>query len=134
MRPYLLHSILFLVCLPMMGFSQGSSSSSVFYLELGRRDASHELSKVHTNIDDERDFWIDQKRFEALLQQQNLDWYQSYVNGKYEIYKANQILCGENCLFSDELAKQSAFYLIIGKSEGRSELAVETNGTATRNP
>jgi len=121
----LLHSILLAFCLPLLGFSQVEKASNAFYLELGRKDANHELSLTHLSVEDEKDFWVDQKRFEALLKKKNRTWYQTYINGKYEVYRAQQIVCGESCGYSEEFARQSAFYLIEGKSTGTTEVVLE---------
>lgn len=117
--------MLLALCLPLLGFSQMQRSPVGFYLELGRKDAAHELSLTDLNPEDEKDFWVDQKRFEALLKKENPVWFQAYINGKYEVYRAHQIICGGPCDYSDELNRQSAFYLIKGESVGTTEVVLE---------
>lgn len=133
MRPFLLHSILLSLCLPILGISQVGDTAPGFYLELGRKDATHELSFINGNLEDEKDFWVDQKRFEALLKKENPALYQTYINGKYEVYREHQILCGEPCYHSDEFARQSAFYLINGEAVGTSEVVLEVRRPKGKN-
>lgn len=94
-------------------------------MELGRKDATHELSLTNLNPEDEKDFWVDQKQFETLLKKENPVGYQAYINGKYKVYRAHQIICGGPCNYSEEFTRQSAFYLIKGESVGASEVVLE---------
>ncbi|MEM1257416.1 MAG: hypothetical protein AAGH81_02720 [Bacteroidota bacterium] len=129
----MLHIILLTLCLPVLGISQIEKAQASFYLELGRKDATHELSLTNLNPEDEKDFWLDQKRFEALLKQESPVGYQTYINGKYEVYRAHQILCGDGCDYSEVFATQSAFYLINGESIGTTEVVLETKRPKGKN-
>ena len=129
----MLHIILLTLCLPVLGISQVESARAGFYLELGKKDAKHELALIHSNLEDERDFWVDQKRFENLLKDKNPAWYQTYINGKYEVYREHQILCGESCTHSDEFIRQSAFYLINGESVSATEVVLEVSRPKAKN-
>ena len=84
-----------MLCFPAIGISQGTTSRTNFYLDMGVKDATHELSLTNANLEDERDFWTDQKSFEALLKKKDPMGYQSYLNGKRAVYHEHLILCGE---------------------------------------
>lgn len=133
MRPFFLHSILLLLCFPALGISQVQTSNAGFYLELGRKDAAHELSLTNLNFEDERDFWMDQKRFEALLKEKDPIGYQAYINGKHGIYREHQIVCGERCAHSEEFSRRIAFYLINGESAGATEVVLELKQPKQKN-
>ena len=125
MRLSFLHIILVLCCLPGLGLAQAQTSHVGFYVKLGMKDAAHELALTNLNLEDERDFWLDQKQFESLLKEKDPAGYQAYLNGKFEVYREHQLLCGERCTHSDEFARQIAFYLIHGESVGTTEIALE---------
>lgn len=133
MRPFLLHTILLVLCLPVLGIAQTEKAQNGFYLELGRKDATHELSLIDISPEDEKDFWVDQKQFEALLKKENPVGYQTYINGKYEVYRAHQIICGGSCGYSEELTRQSTFYLIKGESVGTTEVVLEVKRPKQKN-
>ena len=89
------------------------------------KDAAYELSITHLNIEDEKDFWADQKQFEVLLKQKDPLGYQSYLAGKHEVYRQHHIHCGERCDHSDQLTMQATFYLSNGGSVGNSEIVFD---------
>ncbi len=114
MKANLLHIFLLLLCIPLSGFSQIGDQEPEFYRKLGIQDAMHELALTNLNEEDEKDFWLDQKAFEKLLEEKDPIGHQSYLNGKYLVYREHQILCGNSCEHSYEFLKQMAYYLING--------------------
>lgn len=119
------HIVFLVLCVPIVGISQGQTPRTSFYLDMGMKDATHELSLVNANLEDEKDFWADQKSFEALLKEKNPKGYQAYINGKYKVYRDYQILCGGVCSHSDDFSRHMAFYLINGESVGADEVVME---------
>ena len=119
-----LHIVLFFSSLPFIGLSQTAMEQNRFYTDLGIRDATHELSLVNLNVEDERDFWVDQKAFEVLLEKGNPVGHQSYLDGKHSVYREHQIHCGERCDHSDAFSTHMAFYLINGNSNANVEVVL----------
>jgi hypothetical protein len=95
-----------------------------FYKNLGVKDATHELSLVNLNAEDEKDFWADQKAFEILLEKKSPMGYQAYLNGKHQVYRAHQIHCGIRCDHSGEFIAHISYYLINGKSNSEAGLVL----------
>jgi len=113
-----------------MGLAQSNDGQGEnrFYIALGIRDAQHEISNINRNIEDESDFWEDQKVFEKLLMARNLAHYQSYLNGKAEVYRQHKIHCGERCDHSEQFARQIAFYIIKGNPSTNAEVVFAPKG------
>ena len=124
MKPQSLHIVLLFCSLPFTGFSQTVMEHNRFYTDLGIRDATHELSLVNLNAEDERDFWVDQKTFEVLLAKENPVGHQSYLDGKHSVYREHQIHCGKRCDHSDAFSTHMAFYLINGNSTANAEVVL----------
>lgn len=116
MKPILLHILLITICLPQLGMAQSGDMESRdrFYEQLGIRDAKHEISIIAMNIEDESDFWKDQRAFEDLLMKESPTHYQSYINGKAEVYRQHKIHCGNRCGHSEKFSRQISFYIING--------------------
>ena len=95
-----------------------------FYTDMGIRDATHELALVNLNVEDEKDFWVDQKAFEQLLEKKNPAGHQRYLDGKHSVYRRHQIHCGERCDHSAEFSTHMAFYLINGNSNSNAEIVL----------
>lgn len=125
-RLFFLHIMFLVCCFLVTVVSQLSTSEASFFHDMGKKDARYELTLNSLSLEDEKDFWMDQKRFESLLEKQNPKGYQSYLNGKHLIYRNHQILCREeHCNNSDAFKQRMAFYLINGQSIGASEVAME---------
>lgn len=118
MKSAFLHIVQLMLWLPVIVWGQLDDGMTPpnFYLELGIKDASHELLFASSNQEDEQDFWLDQKAYEKLLKEKSQRAYQSYINGKHLIYRQHQIHCGSRCAHSQEFERQMAFYLINGNS------------------
>lgn len=118
MRPILLHIFLLALCLPQLVGAQSDSAENKdsFYAQLGIRDAKHEISAIAMSVEDENDFWKDQRAFEDLLMKQNPSHYQSYLNGKAKVYRQHKIHCGNRCGHSEQFLQQIAFYIINGQT------------------
>lgn len=129
MRARFLHSMLLLLLIPTVSFAQEKSLRIDFYYGLGMKDATHELSMNNVDVDDELDFWFDQKQFEQLLKTKNTAHYKAYLNGKYQVYRKYQLLHGEGSFQSEALRKQMAFYLTQGNSIGTNEVVWENRTT-----
>ncbi|MGD1946661.1 MAG: hypothetical protein ACFB0A_10490 [Croceivirga sp.] len=107
--------------------AQNDISQLSFYKKLGIQDAKREITLGNLNVEDEKDFWNDQKNFEALLKKKNRRHYQSYLNGKYQVYREYQILCAADCNLSETFSRRMAFYLIKGESVGTEGFVLELN-------
>lgn len=137
MKLHSLHIVQWAFLLPVIAWGQYDmdNSEASFYMELGIKDAQHELSLIHLNKEDELDFWVDQKAFEKLLSNKGSEAYQYYLNGKHMVYRQHQIHCGNRCVHSEEFKRQMAYYLIHGNSDSNREVvyANKTTSGSTKN-
>jgi len=100
--------------LPYLGWTQTTNVKEElrFYLELGIRDAQHELSLVHLNLEDEKDFWMDQKAFENKLRIKNPSGFQQYINGKAMVFRKYQSHLRRKQENNNQLVQQISYYII----------------------
>jgi hypothetical protein len=97
-----------------------------FYKELARKDAHREQTVAFSNIEDEKDFWMDQIQFENDLKVQNVPAYQVYMNEKRMAYSEHAEKCKNDCMHSDLYYKQAGFYFIYSDDTIYSKEAVGT--------
>ncbi len=126
MKRFSLHIMFLVFLLPLYGLAQQTAMKRDFFFQLGVKDATHEIALVHLNAEDEKDFWADQKAFEAELELTHPKGYQRYLNGKHRIYREHQIVCGERCKHSETFERSIAYYLIHGESEAGLVLSNKT--------
>ncbi len=108
----------------LMAQQVATSSEINFYIHLAVKDAKHEHQLSYTKIEDEQDFWQDQKSYEASLEKQRPDLYLVYMDKKRAEYLAHQKYCEDNaCDHTDLYLKQASTY-ILHDSKG-SELVAQ---------
>lgn len=129
-----LHIILFTMLFPFWVLAQEGNAinGSEFYYSLGIKDAKYELSLESVNIEDEKDFWQDQKAFEDRLKKENPEGHFFYLNGKSQIYRQHQIHCGGRCNHSEEFIRYKAFYVINGESSTKTDMAYTKENQSTK--
>lgn len=112
MKKHSLHIYWILVMIPFMGMTQQDvqQSTITFYSNLAERDARNEQKLVLVNEEDHKDFWKDQKNFEAQLHDKNIKAYFIYLKSKGQAYQVHAIGCDANCNHSEEFYQKAAFY------------------------
>jgi hypothetical protein len=116
-RIWLLVFIL-LIFLPMEIVSQGieGEKAIAFYIQMAEKDARYEHSLQLDLVEDEADFWKDQKNFELGLKQTNYNAYKAYIQGKKEAYSEHEIHCDGACDHGAYYFAQASFYALHGTS------------------
>ena len=118
-RPYFLHIILLMLCVPLPGFTQSSLNPAefTFYVDLAEKDAQHEQQALlQLSPEDESDFWADQEDFEAELLATHPAAYRVYLDAKGRAYRKHQLHSGEVYRQrSEEFLRHATFYMIKGQ-------------------
>lgn len=111
--------IIFLICLPVGVWSQVNpiERGHRFYAELAHADAMYEHTLPKMAIEDEIDFWTDQKTFERHLAENDPQAYQIYLNSKGSAYRAHQKICGTHCGHGEQYFRTASFYMVNGEAE-----------------
>ncbi|MDF0717651.1 hypothetical protein PY092_15920 [Muricauda sp. 334s03] len=88
-----------------------------FYEELARKDAHREQSSIFSNLEDEKDFWYDQVRYEKELKKQQSTAYKVYMEAKRVAYSKHAEECNNSCTHSDYYYQQASFYFTYKNTE-----------------
>lgn len=110
-QTYLLTALLFSI----FSFSQENKTdreqTQLFSYELkAKEDADYEHSIFFNNVEDEKDFWNDQKRYEKDLRKYDKEAYNAYMKGKSNAYAAHAEHCGQYCHHSDQYYRHAHLY------------------------
>lgn len=131
--------ILFLCFGPFLLAQQGSVAlqNFRFYENLALRDAQYEQTLHTTDLQDEQDYWTDQRNYERQLGTENFAAYLVYMKGKKEAYQLHLQHCSEACAHSGRFFERAHEYLSISDTEYLRQL-METgmvlNTSKKRNP
>src|SRR6056297_2513219 len=112
-------TLIFALGLATMASAQENNIS--FFEEQARKDAQKEQSSVFANIEDEKDFWNDQIRYETDLQNQNSTAYKVYINEKRMAYSKHAEACNNHCKHTDYYYQQASFYFTNKTNEQSSK-------------
>jgi len=114
--------VLFAFGLATMASAQNNSDS--FYENQARKDAQLEQSSTFSSLEDEKDFWNDQIRYETDLQNQNNEAYKVYIKEKRMAYSKHAENCNNNCTHTDYYYQQASFYFTYKADEHYSKEAI----------
>ena len=107
--------VLFALGLATMVSAQDNTVS--FYEKQARKDAHLEQTSTFSSLEDEKDFWNDQIRYETDLQNQNSAAYKVYMDAKRMAYSKHAQACDNNCVHSDYYYQQASFYFTYKANE-----------------
>ena len=98
--------------LPMGMLAQNAHISDVelFYASLAKKDSTYELNHIFTSPEDERDFWKDQKTYEAALALKNSTAHQYYLKHKAKHYRQHKLVCSSECMHSETNKQHTSIY------------------------
>jgi len=127
MKRFSLYMLLF-VLLPGIGLAQEQPMENViaFYTQLAQRDAAYEYNISLSTLEDEKDFWKDQIRFEEQLADKNPMGYHIYLKTKSEAYRSYQKQCAGSCAHSEHYFRRAAFYSVNAIPATELVLALDT--------
>ena len=91
--------------------------SQQFFAAQARADGLFEQQLIFNTVQDEEDYWADQRAYERELYKRDAKSYASYILSKRKVYAAHEPLCGDRCLHGDYYYMQLAFYLQFGEED-----------------
>ncbi|NDV17182.1 hypothetical protein GO009_14245 [Muricauda sp. TY007] len=124
MRITTLLTVLFALGLATVVSAQDNPVS--FYEKLARKDAQLEQSSTFSSLEDEKDFWYDQVRYEKDLKTQDSKAYNIYMNTKRAAYSEHAESCRNQCTHSDYYYQQASFYFTYKSNQSLSKEAIGT--------
>jgi len=124
MRVQTLLTVVFILVLATIVSAQ--ENELFFYEEQAQKDAHLEQTSTFSSLEDEKDFWNDQVRYEDDLKNQNSKAYKVYMNQKIKSYSEHAEACNNHCTHSDYYYQQASFYFTYKDNENSSK---ETIGT-----
>ncbi|AEM70674.1 hypothetical protein Murru_1634 [Allomuricauda ruestringensis DSM 13258] len=122
MRITTLLAVLFALGLATVVSAQDNTVS--FYEKQARKDAQLEQSSTFSSLEDEKDFWYDQARYEKDLKTQDSKAYNIYMKAKRLAYSEHAESCKNQCIHSDYYYKQASFYFTYKDNQNLSKEAV----------
>jgi len=116
MKSNSVHILIFLLCVSFVvtAQEQGMDAKLDFYLQMAYRDAQYEQTLSALGVEDQADYWKDQRAFERELLHKTPDLHQAYINGKHIAYGQHQKRCGTQCGHSDMYLRQASYYAVMG--------------------
>ncbi|WP_421810613.1 hypothetical protein [Flagellimonas sp.] len=111
--------ILFLCFGPLLLAQKGNAAlqNFRFYENLALRDAQYEQTLHTVDLQDEQDYWKDQRNYERQLGTENFAAYLVYMKGKKEAYQLHLQQCSEACSHSGRFFERAHEYLSISDTE-----------------
>lgn len=103
-------------------------NTELFYATLAEKDAKYELNYNFASVEDERDFWKDQKAFERVLAFKNNTGYQYYLKYKAKYYRQHKLICFQKGTHSEIFAKHTSIYFDSYSKENSLEGIALANG------
>ncbi|WP_339338279.1 MULTISPECIES: hypothetical protein [unclassified Croceitalea] len=121
--------VLVLMTIPfgLWGQGMGLPNTESFYASLAEKDTRYELNYNFASVEDERDFWKDQKSFERVLALKNSKAYQYYLKYKAKYYRQHKLVCSSKCLHSELFEKNTSIYFEAYPNSTSIEALVSTN-------
>ncbi len=113
------------LCLPIVMSSQDTAElpdNFSFFKEQARKDAKHEQLLSLSHIEDEMDYWKDQRNFEKSLKKISYNGYQAYVNAKWAAYSEHEEHCTDECSHGAYYLAQASFYSRYGEKDNSPEI------------
>ena len=106
--------LIFMMLVPIgMGAQDIGAENLDFYLTLALKDAKLEQRINLLDAEDEKDFWLDQLRFEKALLAKNPEAYKAYLKGKHIAYARHQKEC-KGHKHSELYHRQASYYAVKG--------------------
>ncbi len=81
-----------------------------FFKNRAWQDAKNEQNLQYTHLEDERDYWNDQRNFEKALKKLSYLTYQTYLAAKKDAYDEHATVCNDSCNHGVYYYNMSAFY------------------------
>ena len=81
-----------------------------YYEQRALEDAKYEQNLTLDNVDDEVDFWEDQRNYEQELKKRDKKAYKAYMKSKRDAYMAHREHCDHSCHHSDHYYHHTHFY------------------------
>lgn len=106
-----------LLCCPLSSFAQsipGQNNNMIFFVERGKKDALIEQTLQLPQLEDEVDYWKDQRIFEKALKKMSYQGYQAYLNAKLVVYNDHAQRCDAQCVHGQYYYLQASFYTEVG--------------------
>ena len=98
-----------------------------FYEKQAQKDAQNEQLSVFFSLEDEKDFWKDQKGYEKDLKTKSPLAYGAYMKAKKAAYSSHAESCKNDCTHSDFYYQQASFYFTYnGEQNILEEVIAET--------
>jgi len=122
-----------LLCCPLSTFAQGFPSqdnNQIYFVERGRKDAIIEQTLQLPQLEDEVDYWKDQRIFEKALKKKSYQGYQAYVNAKLAVYNDHAQRCDALCTHGQYYYHQATFYAEVGNPDNGEPAVVSLANTA----
>ena len=116
-------TVLFTLGLVTMALAQDNTAS--FFEKLAQKDAQLEQSVSFSNLEDEKDYWNDQIRYEKDLKELDVRSYNVYMNEKRIAYSKHAEACNNHCKHSDYYYQQAGFYFIYKDTENYTKGATD---------
>nr|WP_297786850.1 hypothetical protein [uncultured Allomuricauda sp.] len=102
----------------------GQKGEVPFYEKQAWKDAHQEQSTTFSSLEDEKDFWQDQNRYEKDLKTKDNIAYNIYMTAKRKAYSEYAETCGNDCRHSDYYYEQASKYFTYKESENFSREAI----------
>ncbi|RKR13494.1 hypothetical protein CLV91_2214 [Maribacter vaceletii] len=98
-----------------------------YYEQRAKEDAAYEQSTKIT-VEEEEEFWEDQKAYEKNLKKRDRKAYRAYMRGKRDAYAEHAEYCDSHCHHSPHYHSHARFYYSSHyRSEPRRTTVVRTN-------
>ncbi|PKB44726.1 hypothetical protein AX016_2948 [Cellulophaga sp. RHA19] len=80
-----------------------------YYEQRAKQDAAYEQS-TEVALEDEEEFWEDQKAYEKNLRKRDKKAYRAYMRGKRDAYAEHAEHCNSHCHHSDYYHSHTTYY------------------------
>ncbi len=112
--------------LGLAAMASGQEKDIPFYENQAWKDAHQEQSTSFSSLEDEKDFWQDQNRYEKDLKTKDNLAYHSYMIAKRAAYSKHAETCENHCTHSDYYYEQASIYFTYKNNENFSREAIGT--------
>ncbi|MBO0331195.1 hypothetical protein [[Muricauda] lutisoli] len=112
--------------LALAAMALGQEKDVPFYEKQAWKDAHQEQSTTFSSLEDEKDFWKDQNRYEKDLKTKDDLAYNSYMVAKRAAYSEHAKTCGNHCAHSYYYYERASIYFSFEINENFSREAIGT--------
>jgi hypothetical protein len=94
--------------------AQNNESTNVdsksYYEQRALEDAKYEQELVVGSIEEEQEFWEDQKQYEKDLKKRDKKAYRAYIKGKRDAYQEHYEYCSSHCHHGQHYYTHATYY------------------------